>query len=184
MAVVNNESVTVIVKKNPSKSKSKTVSTKDASYRGKVLLQRLYKDAPTDRNGEVPNNIKQMNMHADAVMHAASKHQETSSYCLTSECEWLISVENTDIPLGDNISLKVLAIKRGRATIFNILSVDLEVSSKTQSAAHIQKALHDDFVAYNQLQLTSSPCIFEQKERQSTDVRGCPYEDPVAKKRF
>ena len=157
-----------------------------SSKSGSVIsLMRLYKDAPTDRNGEITSSVKQMNMFSDAVMHRASKSSAFPSYCLTNMCEWLINTENFNVPLDGDVIFKVLGI--ARKDLCEIQNVKIELYSKTMTANELRayvNVLCGEYAAFMSQQLTSSSCIFEQKDRPNPDFRGSPYDDDVEKRRY
>lgn len=158
------------------------MAPKRAPVTATITMHRLYKDAPTDRNGDVPIAIRQMNMHCDAVMYRASKTDAVPSYCLTTACEWLINCEDRDIAFDD----VVLAVRKiNRKDVSEIHSVTFELYSRALTANELReyvRRLHDEYVAFTSQQLTSSPCIFEQRDK-AGDFRGSPFDDAENKKR-
>jgi hypothetical protein len=147
-------------------------------HRTSVRMQRLYKDAPTDRAGEVIPSVKQMNTTVDAVMHYASSLDSVPSYCLVSTGDWIIDAVDVDIPLNESISFRVTAV--ARRDVSDVQKIDVELWSSTISANDIRAFINDRLVEYNTFQsqqLTSSPCIFEQKDSNGSDMRGMPYDE-------
>lgn len=158
---------------------------KKAMTHNTVVLQRLYKDAPTDRNGEIILQIATMNGYADAVLHVAMKKDCVTSYCLTTDGEWLVNCENTPIDLEGDIHLVIVEIKR--KSVSDVQSVTMEVRSNVKTATEIMDWIQQSHKAYNEHKckaLTCQPCIFEQHNRGSDDVRGNPYDDPYQRRQF
>ena len=150
-----------------------------------VTLQRLYKDSPTDRSGDVPPAIKQMNGFADAVMHRASKAEGVPSYLMTDSAAWLIDAVGKDVELTEGVTFRVVSIDRkGTSDIGNVV---IELRSDSLSANRLRdfaNAVHDEYLAHVSQQLTRSPCVFQHKERPSMDFRGVPFEDKAQRRRY
>ena len=150
-----------------------------------ICLMRLYKDAPTDRNGEIMSSVKQMNMYSDAVMHRASKSPSIPSYCLTNACEWLINTEDFSILLDDDVVFNVLSIARKH--LCEIQNVKIELRSKLLTTNELKAYIHtlcNEYATFMSQQLTSSSCIFEQKDKPNQDFRGSPYGDDVQRRQY
>lgn len=157
--------------------------------KNRITLHRLYKDAPTDRNGEQLASIKHMNNIADSVIFAASKYSSIPAYTLTMDSEWIIDVENQEIVLDKERDIAVTVKQINRRTVSEISNVVLEVSSEKLNAQELKayvEELHKEYQESMCTQLTGTPCVFDQKFNSdgSMDFRGSPYDDPVQTKRF
>lgn len=158
---------------------------KTTSSYNTVVLQRLFQDAPKDRNGEVVEHVAQMNSYADAVLDFVIEKDNVDSFCLTSDCDWLVNCENVVINMSDDIELVVTEIKR--RSVSDVQSVTLEVRSNVKSAAKLKEWIRCIHVKHHENRckaLTCQPCIFEQLDRGNPDVRGNPFEDPYQRKQF
>lgn len=157
--------------------------------RNRINLHRLYKDAPTDRNGEQQASVKNMNNIADSVIFAASKYASIPAYTLTVDNEWIIDVENQEIVLEAERDISVTIRHINRRSVSEIASLVLEVSSSKLNAQGLKAYVEELYKEYQEsmcTQLTGTPCVFDQKFNGdgNMDFRGSPYDDPVAKKKY
>ena len=154
-----------------------------------IYLVRNY-DPETNKQNEVPSNVRRMNQQCDAILRASAQKDDVLSMEMINDIEWVVNCRGHPVKLTDDITMTITDVVRsnGGDHLEPVKRIRIRVSSvhkHTRELVQYVTKLYKDYNSSMQHDLTGHQYYFDQKYRNNErlDIRGNPHEDArMAKK--
>jgi hypothetical protein len=151
-----------------------------------VTMQRIF-NPPLDRNNDVEASVRHMNTQVDALLHHVSGLAGVPRLTLKpgTQTQWMVDHVGTRVQLTPNILLTVADVRR--RDVWDVQSITLHLTSATRSTQEIVRhveGLIERYRSFLTTQLTTAPCLFDQKDPPAAQAYNPHVLDPQAAKRL